>query len=161
MAAVTNQLSGYGITVSLPLGWNGIIYQRDPIVKDEVRRPILHGSTVDVTLDQGDFGDGLVENLASDDVFVDLVEIDPDNELALANPGFVRRLGGDAFAGNKLRRLILGQGGYEGFFTESGRAFCMYVVIGSIANLDALLDPINILLGSVEIDQGQHFAIGT
>lgn len=157
---IGSELTGFGLTVTLPDGWNGVVYQRDPLVQDEIRRPVMQASTLDVTLDQGDFGGGLVENLGSFDVFLTLLEIDPGNELALANPGFVRTLAPEAFAGNRLRRLILGQGGYEGFFTESSRAFCLYVVVGSIDNLGGFLGPINDLLQSIVVDQGSYYAVG-
>jgi hypothetical protein len=51
-----------------------------------------------------------------------------------------------------LQRLIPGQSGVQRFFSERGRAFCLYVVIGSHSSRRALVEEVNRLLATLEVD---------
>ena len=44
---------------------------------------------------------------------------------------WARRLDPDDFRTNGMQRWIPGQAAYQAFFNEGGRAFCLYIVLGS------------------------------
>ena len=50
-----------------------------------------------------------------------------------------------------LRKGITGQTGYQAFFNEAGRAFCLYVVLGNAADRDRLVALVNSVLATVQI----------
>jgi hypothetical protein len=51
-----------------------------------------------------------------------------------------------------LQRTIAGQSGVQRFFTEAGRAFCLYVVVGAHVNRHRAVVAVNHLLAGVQID---------
>ena len=57
----------------------------------------------------------------------------------------------DDFNPNVLQRAIRGQAGVQRFFQEAGRAFCLYVVLGSLANRDRLVPAVNRVLATFEL----------
>jgi hypothetical protein len=48
--------------------------------------------------------------------------------------------------------VIKGQAGAQFFFSDAGRAFCLYVVLGSYARRGALVPKVNAVLAGVRID---------
>ena len=81
----------------------------------------------------GDFASGAVDKLGNDDIFIVLFEYDPasvDTPL-FKSAGLPRTLTADDFSPNVMQRAIRGQAGVQKFFHDQGRAFCLYVVIGS------------------------------
>jgi hypothetical protein len=54
----------------------------------------------------------------------------------------------------QLQRTIVGQAGVQRFFTVQGRAFCVYSVIGAVANRVALTDRANQVIGSFRVGAG-------
>jgi hypothetical protein len=63
-----------------------------------------------------------------------------------------RRLSASDFQPQVLRRGISGQAGTQWFFTESGRPFTLYVVLGSQARRPILVPRVNALLGGLSVD---------
>ena len=55
-----------------------------------------------------------------------------------------------------LRRGIPGQSGTQWFFTEAGRPFSFYAVLGSHAQRPALVPHVNTLLSSLDAEPGRH-----
>jgi hypothetical protein len=55
------------------------------------------------------------------------------------------------FAANALQRRLPGQLGCQRFFTERGRPFCLYVVLGSRRHANALLREVCTVLDRVTI----------
>ena len=115
-----------GVAVDLPAGWEA-----------RARTPpggnlLLHAATVPLPAARGDVGSGVVETLAPHDVFVALFEYDQaDAERALfAAQGLPVPRPSD-FSTAVLQRTQLGHSGAQFFFTTSGRAFCLHVVLGS------------------------------
>lgn len=149
----TRVLQAMGLTVNPPAGWEASIYRR-PAAPGEVTFPIVHASTVPMPSTRGDYGGGLVELLGPDDVFVAVLEFGPEaaqTQLFRAFQG-VPGLTPDVYQTNQLQRVIRGQAGVQRFFTAGGRAFCLYSVIGSIANRILLTGRANQLIGSLHID---------
>lgn len=157
------ELRAHPFSVALPPRWEGAI--RASTVDADTRRrahargdvlstpPALHLASVPLPRDRGDFGSGAVEELTSTDAFVAVVEYGRESAgTALFEPGALpRRLRPRDFRGDTLQRALPGQGGLQVFRTERGRALCLYVVLGSLANAAALVDEVNDVLSTLEI----------
>ncbi|MDQ3573515.1 MAG: hypothetical protein M3404_01090 [Actinomycetota bacterium] len=59
---------------------------------------------------------------------------------------FVRQL-----SPSSLQRTLPGQAGSQVFFSASGRAFCLYVVLGGYDNAQRLISLVNTVLGTIRI----------
>jgi len=103
--------------------------------------------------ERGDFGSNVVEDLGPDDAFVALVEFGPEcaGTPLYARQGLPRRLRSRAFNRRALQRTLEGQAGQQLFFTEAGRAFCLYVVLGRDHDLGPLLDRVHAALDGIEL----------
>jgi hypothetical protein len=145
-------VASMGITVAPPAGWEAIIYQRPPD-PGEVTYPIMHAATIPIPVVRGDYGGGLVEMLGPSDVFIGLLEFGP----AAAGTALYQTLNAipgltpNVFSPRQLQRFIAGQAGVQRFFSVSGRAFCMYAVIGSVVNQVALTARANQLIGTLRV----------
>jgi hypothetical protein len=141
------QISGHGISVDLPRGWEGRIYRR--------RRgdPTLHAGNFILPLDDGDFGSSSISIMPSDGIVIVLT-------------GYRRALAGEGLFGHQglplplpafrlrrraLQRIQRGRWGIQRFFTEGGRPFCIYVVVGSMPDPAALLRRANRVLSTLSI----------
>lgn len=137
-----------------PTGWEASIYRR-PAVGDEATYQVVHAATVPLVAGRGDYGGGLVETLGPQDLFVGILEFGPE----AAGSALFNRVQGvpgltpDLFRPRQLQRTIPGQAGVQRFFTAAGRAFCLYSVIGSMANRVTLTDRANQLIGSFRVEQ--------
>jgi hypothetical protein len=87
------------------------------------------------------------------DVLVVLFEFDPSSvgTPLFARRGMPRTLRPTDFDETTLRRGIRGQAGYQEFFEEAGRAFCLYVVLGASAARTTLVPLVNRVLATVRI----------
>ena len=102
----------------------------------------------------GDFGGGAVNLMGADDIFAVLFEYGADSvgTRLFAHQGMPRRLAASDFQPQVLRRGISGQAGTQWFFTESGRPFTLYVVLGSQARRPVLVPRVNSLLGGLSVE---------
>ena len=144
-----------GLSLTPPPGWEALIYTRPP-GPGEVTYPVIHAATVPLPPVRGDYGSGLVETLGPDDLFVGFLEFGPE---AARTPLFgattaVPGLTPDSYRPRQLQRTILGQAGVQRFFSIGGRAFCLYSVIGSMANRVALTYRANQCIGSFRLAEG-------
>jgi hypothetical protein len=146
-----SQISAHGLSVTPPDGWEAVIYRRleGP---GEQTFPIVHAATVPLPVQRGDYGSGVVETLRASDLFVSLLEFGPQaaNSPLFALAG-IPGLTPDMYRLKQLQRVLLGQAGVQRFFTEAGRAFCLYSVIGSYANRIPLCARANHMIGSIHI----------
>jgi hypothetical protein len=162
-------LVAHGIEVSLPAGWEGRLFRRPvagevaaadahvggvPAAPQETTNAVLHASTIPVPPGVGDFASGAVDKLGPDDVFVVLFEYDPESaDTALfRQQGIPRTLTVDDFSPNVMQRAVRGMAGVQKFFNDQGRAFCLYVVIGSFARRKALVEKVNAVLATLTIE---------
>ena len=150
------KLAHRGLGVDLPRGWDARIYQRSDEDPAATTHAVLHAASFALPPDRGDFGSGAVERMGPSDVLVVLLEHHPDAARTplFANRGMPRRLTPAMFSPQKLQRTIPGQAGTQVFFHEGGRAFCLYVVLGSHLRGPALVALVNTVLESVSIDPG-------
>ena len=168
---MTTTLSGFGITASLPPGFEGRITRLTPVdplsrhahavtpsVGTEVTRPFIHIANVPLPQKRDSFGGGVVETLGPNHVFIALIEYGPDCVgTKLFSPlGLPRSLSARSFSRQRLQRIIPGQSGHQAFFTHNGRAFCLYVVAGSYARVGSMVHQVNQILRSISIASGVH-----
>ena len=163
-------VAAHGLQVALPPRFEARLYLRDrdeaaaraafpdtlhPTAfghPDESMNPVLHLANFALPPGRGDFGTGAVERMGPAHVFASLLEYDAveAGRPLFAARGLPRPAVTD-FAQNALQRRLAGQLGVQRFFTEQGRAFCLYVVLGSrqhapglVAQLHAALDGLQI-----------------
>lgn len=163
-------LSSQGISVDLPVGWEGRIVKRtEPRaagldadldtpagreVLEERTYPITHLGNFPLPDERGDYGSGAVDLMTADNLFVSLFEFGPESvgQPLFQRQGIPTKLRAAAFNPNGLQRAIPGQSGQQLFFTEAGRAFCVYVVLGSHVNGRALVPLANEVLTNTVIE---------
>lgn len=159
-----------GIAVTLPPGWEAALHRREQApagaqlqalsdrvlaatAPDATTHPVLHAASFPLPPDRGDYGSGAVDVMTATDVLITLVEFHPDATATalFATPGPPRALTSDDFGAQSLQRVLTGQSGCQRFFSASGRAFCLYVVLGSHARRHLLVPVVNALLETLEI----------
>lgn len=143
------RLAAHGVVLDLPPGWEAAI-RRD---RKSGARPVTHLATVALPPDPGDFGSGVVEDLGPNDAFVAVLEYDPEcaGTALFARQGIPRRLRVRAFNRRALQRTLTGQAGQQVFFTDGGRAFCLYVVLGRDHDIGPLVDQVHAVLDGVRL----------
>ena len=144
-------IRAHGIEAQLPRRFEGRIYVRPASVG--VSYPVGQFATFPIPDDIGDFGSGAVTLMGPDDVFATLFEYGPESlGTALFSSG-VRpsSLSPDDFSPVRLRRGIPGQSGTQRFFTEAGRPFSFYAVLGSHVRRNMLVPSVNELISSLFI----------
>ncbi len=147
-----------GLEIEVPQGWDGEIYRRSSEFTtlsgpDDASRPVMHMANFPLPPDRGDFGSGAVELMRSDDLLVVLFEYGPEAVgTALFSKQGVPTVSATDFDPNAMQRPLPGQSGAQYFFTMNGRAFCLYVALGSHLFRQELAPMVNELLGLLQID---------
>lgn len=151
------RLASRGIAVDVPAGWDARIYRRREEVADEsTTHAVLHAANFALPEGRGDFGSGAVELMGAQHVLVVLLEHDPAaaGTALFANEGRPTELSADLFGPHRLQRTIAEQAGTQVFFHEGGRAFCLYVVLGSSRHRLQLIPRVHEVLRHIEIAPG-------
>jgi hypothetical protein len=165
-------LSGYGLRARLPRAWEGRLYLRarpsarfqGPSARPSVDlragaqgwlgeqpHPVMHLADFPLPAGRGDFGSGALELMPARRSFVALLEYGPQEAgTALFAPIGMPRPQLREFSPDGLQRRIRGQLGYQRFFSQAGRAFCLYVVLGA-AGTAATVDQVNAVLEGIEV----------
>jgi uncharacterized surface protein with fasciclin (FAS1) repeats len=114
---------------------------------------VVHIATIALPKGVGDFASGAVEQLGANDALIVVFEYDSASidQPLFATRGLPRRLEPSDFSPNVLQRSIRGQAGAQVFFQDAGRAFCLYVVLGSFQNRARLVPEVNRVLATVAI----------
>ncbi len=121
------RLEAHGVGMQLPAGWDGVISRRPNA------QAVVHAASFALPPADGDFATAATSLMPPDGVVVVLVEYDPQ----LAGTGLFASAGPPAtleaadFNSSTLLRRLPGQVGLQRFFSHRGRAFCLYVVLGS------------------------------
>jgi hypothetical protein len=160
----TTPLEAGGVGIALPRGWEGEIFNRAPVVDgrslqapgdanpDEVARNVIHVANFALPAERGDFGSGAVELMNSGAILIVLFEHGPES---VDTPLFARTgiplLTPEEFDPQQMQRTLSGQSGRQIFFNANGRAFCLYVVLGSHRQREVLVPLANEVLQAVEI----------
>lgn len=113
----------------------------------------MHLASFPLPAERGSFGSGAVEFMRSDDVFMTLFEYGEESvgTPLFAAQGIPRQIAAREFDRNALQRALPGQSGLQRFFTEGGRAFCLYIVLGSHIDRADVLSQVNAVLETLEI----------
>lgn len=143
------------ISVEVPPGWeataSGGSFRRLP---SGAREPtVVHIGTFPLPAHGASFGADAVESMSSSDVLIVLFEYAPDavGTAPFASNRIPAGLHHRQFDRNALQRGIRGQSGLQHFFTVNGRAFCLYVVLGSHIDRVDLVAKANRVLATLEI----------
>lgn len=149
------RLEGARISVDLPDNWEGSIDGGGfPLLASGAQRPtVVHAATFPLPPGRGSFGSGATELMNSDDILIVLFEYGPQSvgTALFQERGIPRSLNGDDFNRDVLQHGITGQSGLQRFFSERGRAFCLYVVLGSHIDRSELVKRVNGVLSEVTI----------
>ena len=146
------RLSGEGISVDLPPGWEGAIDRSSNLKDGAVRNVVAHFASFPLPPRRGDFGGGAVDLMEPDDALVVLFDYGASavGSALFAFEG-LPTIDVRDFDRDVLQKSIPGQSGAQRFFTVSGRAFCLYVVVGSHIDRAEILPEVHQLLESVRI----------
>ena len=146
-------LSAEGITVTLPHGWEGAIGHESTLEDGSVRNVIAHFATFPLPTRRGDFGGGAVDLMGATDAFIALFDYGRQSAgtaLFAAN-GPPASIEAGHFDRSVLQKPMPSQSGVQRFFTASGRAMCLYIVVGSHIDRAEVLPAINTFLASLII----------
>lgn len=150
-----SRLDRAGLGVEMPTSWEGSISGGDfQLLTDGARQPtVMHLASFPLPVERGSFGSGAVELMSNRDVFMALFEYGEDSvgTALFAAEGIPRNLQARQFDRNALQRALPGQSGLQQFFTHQGRAFCLYIVLGSHIDRADLLPQVNAILDTLEI----------
>lgn len=156
------RLHAHGLSVAVPPGWDVRIERRDqnpapapgtPWPAGGYVHPVLHAATSTLPTVRGDYGSRYVETMTANDAFVCLVEFDHEaGEAAMFDEGQPTSVRGGDFHPEAQQRVIPGMCGTQRFFTANGRAFCLYVVLGSWLHRSALAARATSLITTIGID---------
>lgn len=145
-------LSGQGIEVTLPAGWEGVIGRSAELDDGAVRRVVAHFASFPLPAQRGDYGGGAVERMGPQDALVVLFEFGPEAVgSTLFAPEGIPTISAAKFDRSVLQRSIAGQSGIQRFFTVSRRTFCLYVVAGSHLDRADIVPLVTSLLASLRI----------
>ena len=152
-----------GISVELPDGWDGQIRAAgqgrheprpagaaEPAPASDAR--VLHAASFALPPDRGDYGSGAVEQMGGSDVLVCLLEHEPEaaGTALFARQG-IPRLEPSMFSPQTMQRALPGMAGTQHFFHVAGRAFCLYVVVGSWRTRTPLVHTADRVASSIQI----------
>ena len=145
-------MRAHGIEARLPDRFEAHIFRRVPGA-GEATYPVAHFATFPIPPDTGDFGGGAVGAMRATDVFMALFEFGPESLSAplFARQGMPRTLRAQDFRPEVLRRGIPGHCGTQWFFTEAGRPFTLYAVLGSHALRHTLVPRVNDVLSGITL----------
>ncbi len=157
-------LSAGGLSVSLPTGWEGEIFNRAPTVEGrslagpagdtEVARNVVHLANFALPAERGDFGSGAVEIMNSGAILIILFEHGPESaDTPLFARSGIPQLTPEEFHPQQMQRTLSGQSGRQIFFNAGGRAFCLYVVLGGHRRREVLVPIVNDVLASLDIEK--------
>lgn len=155
-----SDLEAHGISVALPGGWDGRIYTSSGEAMALGSHPtsdggtgaIAHLANFPLPEGRGDFGSGAVELMASGNVLLCVLEYGRESAgSALFSATGIPRLVADDLDPWQMQRPVAGMAGVQRFFTEAGRAFCLYVVVGSHARRQELVGRVNAVLDGLRI----------
>jgi hypothetical protein len=87
------------------------------------------------------------------DIFISLFEYGPESAgtALFSSQGIPRQVLARDFDRDALQVGVAGQSGLQRFFTHRGRAFCLYIVLGSHIDRADLADEVNAVLATLDI----------
>ena len=103
----------------------------------------------------GDYAVDAVEQMTTGDVLVVLLEFDPDRagQGLFRNEGLPTGLGAGDFSPTAMPKAVPGRTAAQWFFSSGGRAFCLYVVLGSHAGRADMMPLVNQVVQTLKIEE--------
>ena len=145
-------LTGAGITVDLPAGWEGAIRPPANLPDGARRHSVTHLANFPLPAVRGEYGSGAVDLMSNGDALIVLLEFGPESVgtvlFGKTRPPFLRA---SDFSRDTLQQRVAGHGGCQRFFMEADRAFCLYVVVGDYIDRVDVLQSINSVLNRITI----------
>ena len=90
--------------------------------------------------------------MGPDNILIVLFEFGADSVgKALFRTQGIPQARAEDFATHTLQRAHPGHSGVQYFFTDSGRAFCLYIVLGSHARRRELVPEVNAVLATLDL----------
>ena len=122
------RLSGHGIEIDLPRGWDGRIFRRHGA------DATLHAANFPLATEDGDFGSGATARMPHGGALLVVKEYRPGIRLVpgtglFASSSIPLPLHTGHFHPRSLQVGRPGQAGFQHFFTTAGRPFCLYAVV--------------------------------
>lgn len=164
------RIEAHGLAADLPERWDGRVFRYPaPTANRQDHRPgdyqpTLHAASFRLPdiWRAGSFGSGATAVMGRDDCFVALLEYLVDDALRpgeglFAPLGIPTALSVSDFSAQALQVNRPHQVGLQAFFTEAGRPFCLYVVLGSTVSAVGRLLDVNRLLTTVAVDSRLPF----
>lgn len=152
------RMNSEGIDVDVPQGWDGEIFRRKPHPARRGERgvggtrPVLHLANFALPPSRGDFGSGAVELMRSENLLIVLFEYEPEAAAtALFSSQGIPQVNPADFSPARMQRPIDGQSGAQYFFSLEGRAFCLYIALGSHARRNQLVPELNQVLRTLRL----------
>jgi len=148
-------VSAQGVRVTVPSGWEARIFRR-PATPPETTHTVVHLANFPLPSEVGDYGDGAVELMGPLSVLACLVEFHPDHagDALFTVPGPPGDLPVDEFRRTTLQHARPGHLGAQRFFNSAGRAWSLFVVLGSEELRARLVATLNSALSTLQI--GSH-----
>jgi hypothetical protein len=145
-------LRAQGLSANLPGGFEGRIFQRIGNAGAQTY-PVAHFATFAIPAGTADFGGGVPVAMRPTDIFAVLFQYGPESlgKALFARAGMPRTLSPEHFQPYTLRRGAPGQSGTQWFFTENGKPFTLYAVLGSHALRASLVPKLNVLLSGISV----------
>jgi hypothetical protein len=146
-------LASHGISIVVPTGWEGRFFVPD-VPPPAVNLPVLHLTDVVLTHERSSFAPELAARAGGTGVLVALLEF----EHTLADKGLYAPQGlglpleRERFHPRALQLPSRVQEGHQRFFSSHGRAFCLYVVLGTGRGAERRLRTVNDALASLRIE---------
>jgi hypothetical protein len=140
------RLAAHGIAVDLPVGWDGRVWSRPG------GGPVLHAANIALPASDGDFATRATATMPPDGVVVVLVDYGTaDAGTPLYAAPAPTHVDPSELSPATLLHRRPGQRGLQRFFTASGRAMCLYVVVGSSAHAADLAALVSGVLRSLQV----------
>jgi hypothetical protein len=147
-------VSGERIRAVVPPGWDVRVGRTDSDGSGASSKALVHAANFPLVGTRGTLGGEAVARLGSQHVFVALVEAGQESagRPLYAASGLPRKLEPQAFSPDAMERPVPGQAGLQRFFTDQGRPFTLYVVLGSYTERESLVPLVNTFLAGVTIE---------
>ncbi|MCP4433904.1 MAG: hypothetical protein GY812_00195 [Actinomycetia bacterium] len=155
---MTYRLAAHGLSIVVPTGWEASITLTHGDGPGEngaegTDHAVLHLANFALPNPRGDFGGSPIDTMASNQIFLALVEFDS----AAASAPLYRQRGlatitADGFRRETMHRPVPGQAGHQQFFNEAGRAFCLYSAVGSYRRRQQLATGVMMVMSTLRID---------
>lgn len=147
-----HHLSANGVNVVVRGGWE-VEFSELVTNPGAPVRSLVHLANFALPVERGDYGSGAVEEMDAGGILIILMEFDASSAGSAMFSGTavpVDLVAAD-FSPESLQRRLPGQGGSQRFFRVEGRAFGLYVVLGSHRQAGVLVHELNLSLAEISI----------